>query len=336
MSLFALTRRHFLQASTAGIGAAMLHPFAARASAGQAHLRIMETTDLHVHVWPYDYYADKPVDTVGAARTAALIRAVRDEAGNSVLLDNGDILQGNPMGDYVAYERGMKPDEMHPIITAMNEVGVEAGTLGNHEFNYGLDFLKNALAGAGFPVVCANVATRADEDPAADDTLVPPYVVLDRELTDGAGQPHPIRLGIIGFVPPQIMQWDRKHLEGRVTARDIVEAALAWVPKLRGEGVDLVVALCHSGIGAATHEPGMENAAIPLAGVEGIDVILTGHQHLVFPGPDFEDTEGVDIAAGTIAGKPGVMAGFWGSHMGLVDLLPVGRQICRHRHRYRR
>ncbi|MGR3418552.1 bifunctional 2',3'-cyclic-nucleotide 2'-phosphodiesterase/3'-nucleotidase [Paracoccus sp. (in: a-proteobacteria)] len=321
MSLFALTRRHFLQASTAGIGAAMLHPFAARASAGQAHLRIMETTDLHVHVWPYDYYADKPVDTVGAARTAALIRAVRDEAGNSVLLDNGDILQGNPMGDYVAYERGMKPDEMHPIITAMNEVGVEAGTLGNHEFNYGLDFLKNALAGAGFPVVCANVATRADEDPAADDTLVPPYVVLDRELTDGAGQPHPIRLGIIGFVPPQIMQWDRKHLEGRVTARDIVEAARAWVPKLRGEGVDLVVALCHSGIGAATHEPGMENAAIPLAGVEGIDVILTGHQHLVFPGPDFEDTEGVDIAAGTIAGKPGVMAGFWGSHMGLVDLL---------------
>ncbi|MAN57402.1 MAG: bifunctional 2',3'-cyclic-nucleotide 2'-phosphodiesterase/3'-nucleotidase [Paracoccus sp. (in: a-proteobacteria)] len=321
MSLFALTRRHFLQASTAGIGAAMLHPFAARASAGQAHLRIMETTDLHVHVWPYDYYADKPVDTVGAARTAALIRAVRDEAGNSVLLDNGDILQGNPMGDYVAYERGMKPDEMHPIITAMNEVGVEAGTLGNHEFNYGLDFLKNALAGAGFPVVCANVATRADEDPAADDTLVPPYVVLDRELTDGAGQPHPIRLGIIGFVPPQIMQWDRKHLEGRVTARDIVEAARAWVPKMRGEGVDLVVALCHSGIGAATHEPGMENAAIPLAGVEGIDVILTGHQHLVFPGPDFEDTEGVDIAAGTIAGKPGVMAGFWGSHMGLVDLL---------------
>ncbi|MEO1960979.1 MAG: twin-arginine translocation signal domain-containing protein, partial [Paracoccus sp. (in: a-proteobacteria)] len=118
MSLFALTRRHFLQASTAGIGAAMLHPFAARASAGQAHLRIMEPTDLHVHVWPYDYYADKPVDTVGAARTAALIRAVRDEAGNSVLLDNGDILQGNPMGDYVAYERGMKPDEMHPIITA--------------------------------------------------------------------------------------------------------------------------------------------------------------------------------------------------------------------------
>ena len=321
MSLFPLTRRGFLHASAAGIGVAVLHPFAARASAGQAHLRIMETTDLHVHVWPYDYYADKPVDTVGAARTAALIQSVRNEAGNSILLDNGDFLQGNPLGDYIAYERGMEPGQMHPIITAMNEVGVEAGTLGNHEFNYGLEFLRNALEGAGYPVVCANVATEAGEDAAADTTLIPPYVVLDRELTDGEGQTHPIRLGIIGFVPPQIMQWDRKHLEGNVTARDIVEAAQAWVPKLRSEGVDLVIALCHSGIGGASHQPGMENAAIPLAGVEGIDVILTGHQHLVFPGEDFAETEGVDAAAGTIGGKPGVMAGFWGSHMGLVDLL---------------
>lgn len=321
MTLFPLTRRGFLSAGAAGLGLAALHPLAARAAAGQAHLRIMETTDLHVHVWPYDYYADKPVDTVGLARTAALIAAVRAEAGNSLLLDNGDFLQGNPMGDYIAYERGMAPGQAHPIVTAMNEVGVEGGTLGNHEFNYGLEFLANALAGAQFPVVCANVATEAGDTPASDRTLVPPYVILDRTLTDGAGATHPIRLGLIGFVPPQIMQWDRKHLEGRVAARDIVEAARAWVPRLRAEGADLVIALCHSGIGGARHEPGMENAAVPLAGVEGIDVILTGHQHLVFPGPDFEDAEGVDIAAGTINGRPGVMAGFWGSHMGLVDLL---------------
>jgi 2',3'-cyclic-nucleotide 2'-phosphodiesterase/3'-nucleotidase len=321
MSLFPLTRRGFLSASVAGIGLVAMHPFAARAAAGQAHLRIMETTDLHVHVWPYDYYADKPVDTVGVARTAALIAEIRAEAGNSILLDNGDFLQGNPMGDFIAYERGMADGQMHPIVTAMNEIGIEAGTLGNHEFNYGLDFLENTLAGAGFPLVCANVATMAGESAGEDQTLIPPYVVLDRELTDGMGVRHPIRLGIIGFVPPQIMQWDRKHLEGKLIARDIVEAAEAWVPKLRAEGVDLVIALCHSGIGAATHEPGMENAAVPLAGVEGIDVILTGHQHLVFPGPDFEDVEGVDIANGTIGGKPAVMAGFWGSHLGLVDLL---------------
>ncbi|WBU62019.1 bifunctional 2',3'-cyclic-nucleotide 2'-phosphodiesterase/3'-nucleotidase [Paracoccus albus] len=318
---FAMTRRGFLSASVAGVGAVMLHPFSARAQAGQAHLRIMETTDLHVHIWPYDYYADKPVDTVGVARTASLVNAVRSEATNSVLLDNGDFLQGNPLGDYIAYERGMDQGQMHPIITAMNEVGVDAGTLGNHEFNYGLTFLKNALAGANYPVVCCNVVTAEGETPDTDETLVPPYTILERELTDGAGETHPIRIGLIGFVPPQIMQWDRKHLEGNVTTRGIVPAAEAWVPKLRGEGVDLVIALSHSGIDPLPLAEDAENASLALAGVDGIDVVLTGHQHLVFPGPDYEALEGADITAGTLNGKPAVMAGFWGSHMGLVDLL---------------
>ena len=97
-----MSRRGFLTASVAGVGAVMLHPFSARAQAGQAHLRIMETTDLHVHIWPYDYYADKPIDTVGLSRTAALVEGIRAEATNSILLDNGDFLQGTPMGDYIA------------------------------------------------------------------------------------------------------------------------------------------------------------------------------------------------------------------------------------------
>ncbi|WP_410219349.1 bifunctional 2',3'-cyclic-nucleotide 2'-phosphodiesterase/3'-nucleotidase [Paracoccus sp. (in: a-proteobacteria)] len=318
---FALTRRGFLSTSAAGLTLAVLHPFSARAEAGQAHLRIMETTDLHVHVWPYDYYADKPVDTLGLSRTAALVGAVRAEATNTLLLDNGDFLQGNPLGDYIAYERGMAEGQTHPVIQAMNALGVEGGTLGNHEFNYGLEFLERSLASAGYPVVCANVVTEQGATAAEDRTLVPPYAVLERELVDGVGQSHPIRIGIIGFVPPQIMQWDRAHLEGHVTVRDIVEAAEAWLPRLRSEGVDLVIALSHSGIGSATAQPGMENAAVPLARLDGIDIILTGHSHLVFPGPDYEGFDGVDVAAGTIGGKPGVMAGFWGSHMGLIDLL---------------
>ncbi len=313
-----ISRRGFL----AGTGVAVvLHPFAVRAQEGQAHLRIMETTDLHVHVFAYDYYADKPIDTVGLSRTAALIEQVRAEAGNALLLDNGDLIQGNPMGDYVAYERGVAGELMHPVVEAMNVLGYDAATLGNHEFNYGVDYLLDSIDGANFPFVSANVVTTEGAAPDQDQTLVPPYVILDRTVVDGAGNEHPIRVGVIGFVPPQIMEWDRKHLEGRLTARDIVEAAEAWVPRMREEGAQIVVALCHSGIGAAQHEPGMENAAIPLAGVEGIDVVLTGHSHLVFPGPDFEDVEGVDNAAGTINGKPGVMAGFWGSHMGLIDLL---------------
>ncbi len=313
-----LNRRAFL-AATAGFVA--LHPFSARAQAGQAHLRIMETTDIHVHVYPYDYYGDRPVDTVGLARTASLIDGVRAESTNSILLDNGDFLQGNPMGDYMAYERGMSEGDIHPMIAAMNTLGFDASTLGNHEFNYGLPFLMNSVAGAAFPVVCANVATEMAGRATADTTLVPPYVMLDRTLTDGAGESHPIRIGVIGFVPPQIMTWDRRHLEGNVEVRDIVAAAQAYVPQMREDGAEIIVALSHSGIGAADHTDMMENASIPLAGVDGIDVVLTGHHHRVFPGADYADTPGVDAEAGTIMGKPGVMAGFWGSHMGLVDLM---------------
>jgi 2',3'-cyclic-nucleotide 2'-phosphodiesterase/3'-nucleotidase len=313
-----LNRRHFL-AGSAGLIA--MHPFSVNAATGQAHLRLMETTDLHVHVFPYDYYADRPVDTVGLSRTARLIEDVRAESTNSLLLDNGDFLQGNPMGDYIAYERGMAEGDMHPVITAMNTLGFDASTLGNHEFNYGISFLMKSVSGAAFPVVSANVVKEMGASPTADTTLLPPYVILDREIIDGDGTALPIKIGLIGFVPPQIMNWDRKHLEGNVQARDIVASARAYVPQMKEEGADIIVALAHSGIGEAHESDGMENAAIPLAAVEGIDAILTGHSHLVFPSSSYDDWAGVDVANGTIGGKPGVMGGFWGSHMGLVDLL---------------
>ena len=316
-----LSRRRFLAGSLAGASLISLHPFSARAATNQAHLRIMETTDLHVHVYPYDYYSDRPIDTVGLSRTASIIDAIRAEATNSMLVDNGDFLQGNPMGDYIAYERGMKEGDMHPVITAMNTVGFDASTLGNHEFNYGLDFLMKSLAGAQFPVVSANVVRTMGSDPTRDETLLPPYVILDRQVVTGDGQSIPIRVGLIGFVPPQIMNWDRKHLEGNVTTRDIVETAEAWVPQMREVGCDLIIALSHSGIGSAQRTGMMENASVPLAAVPGIDGVMTGHSHLVFPSPTFAEYAEVDAEAGTIHGKPAVMGGFWGSHMGLIDLL---------------
>ena len=297
-----------------------MHPFAVQAQANQAHLRIIETTDLHVAVFAYDYYADAPNDTMGLARTASLIEGIRAEAGNSMLLDNGDIIQGNPMGDYIAYEKGLDGN-IHPIIAAMNTLGYEAATLGNHEFNYGLEFLDKALEGAEFPFVSANLV-RGDlaADALSDETYVQPYRIVEKELTDGSGATKTIKVGLIGFLPPQIMTWDATHLTGKVNTRDIVETAKAYVPKMKEEGADIIVALSHSGI-APDQTTGAENASLQLAAVEGIDVVLTGHQHLVFPGPDYEGIEGVDIEAGTLAGKPAVMPGFWGSHMGLIDLL---------------
>jgi len=318
-----LSRRSFLSGAAAFGGLVVLHPFAARAQANQAHLRIMETTDIHVHVHPYDYYADKPNDTMGLARTASLIDAIRAEAGNSMLVDNGDFLQGNPMGDYIAYERGMKPGDRHPVVQAMNVLGYDVGTLGNHEFNYGLDFMFNVLAGASFPFVCANLTKgQLATDPKDDDLFVKPYVIVEKMVKDGAGKESPVKVGFIGFVPPQIMVWDVRHLEGKAQTRDIVEAAKAWVPVMKEEGADIVVALSHSGIDANPASERMENASYHLATVEGIDAVMTGHQHLVFPGPKtWDGLDGVDPVKGTVHGKPTVMGGFWGSHMGLVDLL---------------
>lgn len=313
-----ISRRTFL-ASTASL--ISIHPFSALAANNQAHLRIMETTDLHVHLFPYDYYADKPRDTVGLARTASLIKEIRGEATNSMLIDNGDFLQGNPMGDYIAYERGMKEGDLHPVIQAMNTVGYDASTLGNHEFNYGLNFLMKSLAGANFPVVNANISKSQGSDPTKDTTLLKPYVILDKTVKDGSGTDHTIRVGLIGFVPPQVMNWDRRHLENNVQAHDIVDTAKAYVPMMKEEGADIIIALSHSGIGAANHTDGMENASVPLAAVEGIDAILTGHHHRVFPSKAYDDIAGVNTAAGTINGKPAAMGGFWGSHLGLIDLM---------------
>jgi 2',3'-cyclic-nucleotide 2'-phosphodiesterase/3'-nucleotidase len=321
---YALSRRAFL-AGTASAGAALvvMHPFAVQAQANEAHLRIMETTDLHVAVFPYDYYADASNDTLGLARTAALIEQVRAEAGNSMLFDNGDLIQGNPMGDYMAYEKGLADGTVHPMIAAMNTLGYDAATLGNHEFNYGLDYLAAALDDADFPIVSANLIDGAELGPHAttDTTLFEPYRIIDKQITDGAGATHTIKVGVIGFLPPQILTWDATHLAGKVSVRDIVETAEALVPKMKAEGADIVVALSHSGIVAGPHVAGMENASLQLAAVEGIDVVLTGHHHLVFPGPNYADIEGADIEAGTLNGKPAVMAGFWGSHMGLIDLM---------------
>ena len=282
-------------------------------------LRILSTTDIHTHIVDYDYYRDQPDNSLGFARTATLIRQARAEVRNSLLFDSGDLIQGNPLGDYVALDQRLQSGQIHPVFKALNQLGYAAASLGNHEFNYGLDFLRTALAGANFPYVTSNVFV-AGPDRAAAPPLIQPFAILDRDFVDEDGVTRRLRVGAIGFVPPQIMQWDRANLEGRVLVIDIVEAARRYVPQMRAAGADLVVALVHSGL-SATPVRGMdENAAAYLAQVTGVDAILAGHAHLVFPGPSFANLPGADIARGTIHGVPTVMAGFWGSHLGIVDL----------------
>lgn len=293
---------------------------ATHASVLTARLRIIETTDLHMQLRGYDYLADRPAPGTGLAAAATMIRTLRDEVEAALLLDAGDFLQGTPLGDEAARSN---PAAQHPAIAAMAALGYDAVTLGNHEFNYGLDTLRAALKDAPFPVVCANVARRLGADPADDDTLVPPYVLLDRMLSGPFGEPMPIRIGVIGFAPPQIAQWDREHLHGRISTRDIVATARARVPELRAAGANLVIALAHTGIGPAEESAGMENAALPLAAVDGIDLLAIGHTHHTFPSPQTMAHPGVDPVRGRIHGKPAVMAGAFGSHIGVIDLTLV-------------
>lgn len=284
-------------------------------------LRVLETTDIHVHIADYDYYQDQEVTTAGLVRTAALIEAARAEVENSVLVDNGDLLQGNPLGDFLARQRGLFEGEVHPVYKAMNLLDYTVGNIGNHEFNYGLEFLTRSLKGARFPYISSNVFhDDGDSDPTNDKPYFDQYLLVDRRLRAPDGSEHDIRLGFIGFVPPQIMQWDMANLRGRVVAHDIVDTARELVPRMRAEGADVIIAIPHSGLGAAEHKRMDENVVLQLSKVDGIDAILFGHAHRVFPGEHFAGMAGIDIERGTINGVPATMPGFWGSHLGVVDL----------------
>ena len=284
-------------------------------------LRVLQTTDIHVHIVDYDYFRDAPTATAGLVRTAALIKEARSEAQNSVLVDNGDLLQGNPLGDFIARQRGLQGGEVHPVYKAMNLLDYTVANIGNHEFNYGLDFLQKSLAGANFPYISANVFhDDGDDDPTNDVPYFDQYLIVDREVVARDGSKHTIKIGFIGFVPPQIMQWDLSNLRGKVVAHDIVETAHRLVPRMQAEGADVVIAIPHSGI-ATSERAGMdENATYYLSRVPGIDAILFGHSHRVFPSESYRELNGVDVARGTINGIPATMPGFWGSHLGYVDL----------------
>ncbi|WP_271009730.1 bifunctional 2',3'-cyclic-nucleotide 2'-phosphodiesterase/3'-nucleotidase [Paucibacter sp. B51] len=281
-------------------------------------LRLLQTSDLHMNLLNYDYYQDRETDDYGLAKTITLIQRARSEAPNHLLFDNGDLLQGNPLGDLVARIQPLREGDTHPAYKVLNLLGVDAANVGNHEFNYGLPFLRQALAGASFPYVSANVMERGVQGRLQH--AFTPYVLLQRQFKDEAGRTQTLKIGVIGFVPPQIMQWDRRHLQGRVEARDIVETARALVPRMRAQGADLVVALAHSGFEKTEQGHLAENTVAELARVPGIDALLFGHAHAEFPSAQFAGYPGVDLVQGRIHGVPAAMPGRWGDHLAVVDL----------------
>jgi 2',3'-cyclic-nucleotide 2'-phosphodiesterase/3'-nucleotidase len=293
-------------------------------------LRILATTDLHGHILPWDDLTDRPAPDRGLAQIASLIAQARAEVPGSLLLDNGDFLNGSPLADHVAQAARSGPNRkkdrgnhIHPMIAAMNHLGYDAVTLGNHEFSQGLDLLRHALRQARFATVCTNL-DRFGHTAQRRRSFAPRQILLGRQLWDQDGTPHDLVVGILGFLPPQTTVWERHHLTGKLAVRAILDSARAAVPRLRRAGADLVIALSHSGIGAEgstdPYSGGDETISDRLAQIAGIDAVVAGHTHQLFPPvPEPGVPKDTDTPARTLT-APLVMPGFYGSHLGVLDL----------------
>lgn len=285
----------------------------------EVDVRILATTDLHTNLVNYDYYQDKPAENVGLAKTAVLIEEAKKENSNTLLVDNGDTIQGTPLGTYKAIVNPVKEGEQHPMYAALQKLGFEAGTLGNHEFNYGLDYLKRVIDTAGMPIVNANIV-----DPKTGAYVYDPYKIISKTFVDKNDRKTTVKIGVTGIVPPQILSWDKANLEGKIQVNDSVEAIQKIIPEMRKAGADITLVLSHSGIGDDKYEKGEENEGYQIASLPGVDAVVTGHSHAEFPSGNgtgfYEKYAGVDGVNGKINGTPVTMAGKYGDHLGIIDL----------------
>lgn len=308
-------------------------------SGAQASFALLETSDLHANVLSYDYYKLQADPALGLERTATLIKQARAEYPNNLLIDNGDALQGTALADYQALVNPVACGQTLAIYKAMNLLKFDAAGIGNHEFNYGLAYLNQVTgshfdvdgvpadaprcAGPDFPIVLANIYSLRTRKP-----LFAPYRIVTREIIGTGPEGKPLRgtikIGLIGFTPPGVLSWDKAWLEGKVYAEGVRESAQKYIPQMRAEGADLVVAISHGGVDGAPYTPQMENANYYLAQVPGVDALLIGHAHLPFPDAASKaagfNLPGVDKTKGAIHGVPAVMASLWGKHLGVIGL----------------
>jgi len=237
-------------------------------------LTILGTTDLHGNIYPVDYYTDAPANR-GLAKIYTLVKQIRRVQPNTLLIDSGDCIQGTPL---VYYHNVKNPAPLHPMMLVMSYMGYDGMTVGNHEFNFGLEVIEKARREARFPWLSANTYRKADGS-----NYFTPYLIRDV-----AG----VRVGILGLTTPGIPTWENPENYAGLEFRDGVEEARRWVPVLRQkERCDLVVIATHMGLDRdlATgrtwpQEAPRDNRAYQIAeSVPGIDVIFMGHTHRKTP-----------------------------------------------------
>jgi 2',3'-cyclic-nucleotide 2'-phosphodiesterase/3'-nucleotidase len=259
---------------------------------------ILGTTDLHGNLYPTDYYTNKP-DNRGLAKIATLIRQIRKDNANVMLIDSGDTIQGTPLEYYHNKKNNTPPD---PMMLAMSELQYDSMTVGNHEYNFGLKVLEKARSEAKFPWLSANTY-----DKATGQTHYQPYIV--KEV---AG----VRVAILGLTTPGVPTWENAPNYVGLEFKEPLSEAKKWVPILRGkERADVVVIAMHMGLeeDLRTGElnPGQvqnENQAVAIAKqVPGIDLIFMGHTHR-------------DVPSVVINGVQLLQANYWGRHLARADL----------------
>ncbi len=291
------------------------------------NLTIMGTSDVHNYLMNYDYYTTSESNKNGLVKVSTIIKQYRQESrdknkadiDNVVVFDNGDLIQGNPLGDYFARVSPVNAGTEHPVYKALEVSGFDAGTLGNHEFNYGLDYLSMIINDSKVPIVNANVYNAETKEPQFKQ-----YDIITKTVADEGGNEREIKIGVTGFVPPQILNWDKINLEGKVEVRDIKETAEEVVPLMKKEGADIIVALAHTGYGDAQYEKNEENEAYELTKIKDINAVIAGHSHDTFPSEKFtEDNptlENVDVSKGTMNGVPTVQPAKYAEGVGVIEL----------------
>lgn len=295
----------------------MMIPCSIVSFADSAKLKILSTTDIHTAFNDYNYYTDTKDEKSGLVRIATIIKEQRKEAGkkNTLLLDNGDFIQGTPLGDYLARVKKLKKGETYLGVEILNYLKYDAATLGNHEFNYGLPYLKNVLKNANYPYVSSNVLTYGKKKP-----FIKPYVILNRKIKTTDGNEKTIKIGIIGAVAPQITTWDSANLDKKIISKDIVSQIKKYVPEMKKKGADIIIALSHSGMGEEKAENMGENVSYQVSKIKGIDLIIAGHSHKAFPADNYKEIKNVDIEKGTVNEKPFNISGSYADALGVTDI----------------
>ena len=282
-------------------------------------LTILATSDVHNYLMNYDYYTTSETENTGLVKVSTVIKKFKEKNGNVIVVDNGDLIQGNPLGDYFARVEPVKSGEEHPVYTALNKAGYDVGTLGNHEFNYGLDFLHQIINDSKVPIVNANVLNAKTNKPEFKQ-----YILITKKVKDENGKEKELKIGVTGFVPPQILDWDKINLENKVVVKDIKESAEEIVPKMKEAGADVIIALSHSGYGDGTYEKGEENESYELTKVEGIDAVIAGHSHDIFPAEGFDVVNStlkkIETGKGTMNGVATVQPSKYAEGVGVIRL----------------